>query len=120
MDSSIKVPTETYAGNVIVETHEGIAEARKVPFGKSIIKQYQAYKKLTFKQKIAETGNAVKRLKASPNKAQGSSGGGGMALIAILLLLFLLLRKVLGLSAGWSWGIVILIMFIVLLFMMEA
>lgn len=44
-----------------------------------------------------------------------NSGGGGVALIGIMLLLFVLLRKVIGLSAGWSWGIVFFILFCALL-----
>lgn len=120
MDSSIKIPTETYAGNGFVETNADIVETQKVPFGKSILKQYQAYKKLTFKEKIAETAKAVKHLKSAPNKTQSSGGGGGVALIAVLLLLFLLFRKVLGLSAGWSWGLVIFLLAVILILMWAA
>lgn len=79
--------------------------------------------------KLKSKANAVLQ-KLKPNrtiksqwqnaKSGGSGGGGGMALIAVGLLLFLLLRKVIGLSAGWSWGIVILIVFIILMFIVAS
>lgn len=61
----------------------------------------------------------IKRIKNSINNSNSGSGGGGFVLIILLLLLYVLLKKI-GLSSGWSWGIVFLVLFIALLFIMAA
>lgn len=61
----------------------------------------------------------IKKIKERIKNSNSSGGSGGFVLIVVLLLLYVLLKKI-GLSSGWSWGIVFLILFIALLFIMAA
>lgn len=106
-----KHATAVLTDSLPIAKEEGLSIHIKGPV-KSRFKDFNRVKKLLPVNADFSYNAPIKKYKSNSN----DSSGAGMALIGLMLLLFLLLRKVIGLSAGWSWGIVIFILFIILLF----